>query len=216
MKSQTLLVTLAVASLCSVANGSITSASWHGDGDGAVQCSCAFAPASATLSMTGDQYWGPGHMNGSITTSSPQDPTLKLDSSVNNDTSFSWTSYQVNVYFSSLFTLPSVNVSAPSGWSVASVSQPVTPLSTGPYAGDYEGTILYSGMPAIGIGQSIDFSYDMTFNGFTSFSFTQEMIPAGAVPESGSFGLIGSLALCAFAAGSRLRGWKGFGNTMQS
>jgi hypothetical protein len=204
MKNQTILVALAAATFCSVANASITSASWQDDGDGAIKCSWSpFNPATSTLSMVGDQYWAPAHMVGTVTTDTPSDPSLTLDSSVNNDTGFSWTGYRVNVYMAEPFTFTpfSENITLPSDWTVASVQQPMLSGS------EYEGTIFYSGPDPIAPGQSIDFGYQIAFSGGSSIAFTQEMMPI-AVPEPASFGLIAGLALCAAAVGSRLRGWQ--------
>lgn len=149
--------------------------------------------------MTGDQYTVPGqsaagHMNGWIQTDSPTDPTLYLGSGVDNDTSFAWTSYQVNVYMAVPFTfVGSVGVSNPdSTWFVASTLQPSSPIVGGPYSGDYKGTLDLSGGTPVAIGDELDFNYAIHFGSSTDYAFTQEMIPMG-VPEPSDLGLASAL-----------------------
>jgi hypothetical protein len=152
------------------------------------------------LTMAGDQYWGPGHMVGTIDTTGALDPTLTLGSDIENDTNFAWTAYIVNVYMSNTFTLSSVNVSTPGDWSVVSVS-PVTPTNG---LGSYVASILLDTGTPIPVGNDIAFSYQLSFNGASHFNFTQEVIP---VPEPGAFDFaaLGGLLLAPLAVAYRSR-----------
>jgi hypothetical protein len=179
-----ILIVLATMLCCSTSRASITSASWWDDGDGALLCSdTSWNPGTGVLSMSGNQYWAPGHMLGTVKTDTEQDPTLTLATGINNDSSFAWTAFTVNVYMNNTFTLTNAAVTAPVDWTVVSVS-PVT------YTGsNYVGTILFdTGTPIPNDNVSeLDFSYQLHFSGGTSYSFTQEMIP---VPEPSTVALV--------------------------
>jgi hypothetical protein len=197
MKNLTLLLaSVGAFGLCFTSNANITGASWNDDGDGAVVCTgWSFSTENNQLSMWGTQYWAPAHMLGTILTDTPDDPTLTLGSSVNNDTGYMWIGYQVNVVMSVpfTFTAPGPTVSNPptDDWTVANVVAPTLQV-TGPYAGDYEGTLQYSDGTPVGIGGELDFLYSIHFASSTDYSFTQEMIPLYApVPEPGVFALAG-------------------------
>jgi hypothetical protein len=132
-------------------------------------------------------------MNGSIQTSGPDDPTLTLSSSINNATNFVWTDYHVNVYMNSPFTFvapgPTVNNPPNNDWTVTSTIQPSSPLVSGPYAGDYEGTLNFNDGTPVAIGAILNFSYSIQFSGASSFAFTQEVIPS-TIPEPTTLGLV--------------------------
>jgi hypothetical protein len=74
-------------------------------------------------------------------------------------------------------------------WVVSSVVEPSSPLVSGPYAGDYEGTVNLLGGTPVALGGELDFSYAIQFSGASQFSFTQEVIPS-MVPEPGTLGLV--------------------------
>jgi hypothetical protein len=204
MKTKVFLAfVLAFAGYCATSSADITNAWWHDDGDGVLVCSTWNYNnpnlTSPNMTMTGDQYTVPGqsaagHMVGWVQTDSPTDPTLYLGSSVDNDTSFAWTSYQVNVYMAVPFTfVGSAGVSNPdSTWFVASTLQPSSPIVGGPYSGDYEGTLDLSGGTPVAIGDELDFNYAIHFGSSTDYAFTQEMIPMG-VPEPSDLGLASAL-----------------------
>jgi hypothetical protein len=149
------------------------------------------------MNVYGDQFGVTGSIIADVTTDSELDPTLTIGSFVDNDTSFAWTGYLVNVYMNTTFTLSGVTVSTPGDWGVVNVLQPVFTGS------NYVGTIqLDTGAP-IAIGSQLGFSYSMIFSSATHYSFTQEMT---AVPEPGTleFVTLGGLLLAAFPL-SRIR-----------
>jgi len=204
MKKLVVLLTVAAAlAFCSTTHATITGAWWASDGDGVINCTTGWSPASATLTMDGVQryvsgYGMTGHMLGEITTDSPLDPTLYLGGSIDNDTGQAWLGYTINVMLSQNFsfapTFPSVdNPLEPGTGFVAALNQPVL-QNSGPWNGYWMGTIIYSqgaGSP-IGVGQQMDFAYSITFAGSMSFSYCQEMIPSYTyIPEPSAIVLAG-------------------------
>jgi hypothetical protein len=187
MKSRiAVLAIVGVLTFSFTSRAAINSVSWWDDGDYAIICQTTnWNTGTGVLSMSGDQYWGPGHMVGTIDTSTAEDPTLTLASAVNNDTSFAWTAYDVNVYMSTTFTLTNVTVSSPLlDWTV--VSYDATPTFTG---SNYVAHIVLDTGTPVAIGDELDFTYQIKFASSTHYAFTQEMIP---VPEPGTFALAGS------------------------
>lgn len=183
----------------STAQANITAISLASDGDNAIVCPIYTWNGSAsevTMSISGDQYWQPAHVIGSIQTDSETaDPSLTLSSSINNDTTFAWTAYIVNVYMNTTFTISGAAVSVPGDWSAAT-TQPIWNGS------QYAGQVLFAAGTPVAIGGQLDFAYTISFAGATSYSFTQEMIP---VPEPGicSFLAAGALLLGGVLAGRR-------------
>lgn len=200
MKTISLILAVAGGMLfSSVSRANITAISLGPDGDNAVVCPIYTWNGSATevsASITGDQYWQPGHILGSIQAdSAAQDPSLTLGSSINNDTTFAWTAYIVNVYMNTTFTISGAGVSLPGDWSTAT-TQPVWNGT------QYQGQVLFSAGTPVAIDGQLDFAYTISFGGATSYSFTQEMIP---VPEPGTFGFLaaGAILLGGVLAGRR-------------
>lgn len=187
---------------CSVGKADITGVTYADDGDGAIVCPVYTWNGSVdelSAPIYGDQYWGPAHVVGTITTDTAGDPNLILGSAIDNDTSFAWTAYQVNVYMNNTFTLSATSVTLPSDWTVASVLQPVPVVS--PH-GSYEAQLLFTSGTPVAIGDELDFGYKISFSGATSYNFTQEMT---AVPEPGMLGFLaaGALSLGGFLAARR-------------
>lgn len=179
---------------CGTANASIIQWSAADDGDGGIVCppqSWSGVASTVTIAMTGNQYFGPAHILGSVTTDTEVDPTITLRTAVDNDTSFAWTGYHVNVAMNKPFTISAEQVFLPSDWSIAISSQPVL-QSSGQWVGQYLGQLDLTGGAAIPVGGTLDFGYSATFIG--SVQFCQEFIP---VPEPTLLGLatIGLLGL---------------------
>jgi hypothetical protein len=195
-------VTLFLTNLASNAN--ITSLSYWDDGDGGIVCPQYTWPGGDTVSIYGDQYFAPGHILFDVTTDSSGDPTLMLGNAIDNDTSFAWTSYEVDIWMSKTFTISAANVSGPAGWGVDSTVQPTGPQTAyqdgNPIPNQYIGHLYFSGTPAVAISDELDFSYDITFTG--SATFTEQLIP---IPEPGTLSLVlcGALLLGGWTAGKR-------------
>jgi len=135
-------------------------------------------------------------MDLTITTDTASDPTLTINNSINNTSSFAWTAYVVNVAMNQSFTIDSAGVVAPSGWSDG-ITQPGAPVG-----GIFTGTIDYTGGTPVAIyaalNSTLDFGYQVTFGGSTQYSLTESANP---VPEPGAFSLL-------MIAGLWFGGWK--------
>ena len=198
MNTKILLIASASFFSWSVSHASVTSIpTWNYSGG--FYC---YSPVLTTDSGTGAQSVGVsgwqssfGSMDLSILTSSTTDPTLTINNSINNTSSFAWTGYFVSVAMNQLFTINSASVSTPSGWT-ASITQPGAPVG-----GIYTGTIDYSGGTPVAISPApndmLDFAYSVTFSGSTSYSLTQTVNP---VPEPGALNFL-------MAGGMLVGGW---------
>ena len=179
------LVVLGGMMCCTAGKANITSATFQSDNDGAI-INCPVYTWSGNVSdlsvpISGEQRWEPAHVVGTIdTTDATGDPTLTLSSSINNDTTFAWTAYIVNVYMNTTFVLSGAGVTVPGDWATA-VTQPNWNGS------QYEGQLYFTAGTPVTPGGNLDFAYTISFSGATSYSFTQEMIP---VPEPGTVGFL--------------------------
>lgn len=184
-KTNLLLVALALAFTCTVSQAAITGVSAYGSG----QVSCpvyTFNPQQNLLGLPFHQY-GSGDIAGGISTDTLADPTLSILNTINNDTGFSWSGYQVDVSMSDAFTISNPKV-INSGWT-ASITQPAWNGS------EYVGQVAYTGGIAVPDGQLLVFGYDITFAGGTQFDFGQKLTP---VPEPSTVGFL-ALGVLAFA-----------------
>ena len=125
-----------------------------------------------------------------FTAESEEDPTVTLNTGIDNDTTFAWTGYNVNVYMAKPFTLSAPTV-APDWAVVGTFPIAATPIG----GGEYEVSVSFAGGTAIPIGGELDFGYKLSFAG--SVNYCQEMIP---VPEPASLvlvicGLVGLLVV---------------------
>ena len=193
MKVKNLFVLVVVLlATASFARADIIGWSCQDDGDGAIDCVAAFNGAEPyVMSIEGDQYWGPGHMEGSFTTDTAVDPTVTMNTAIDNDTSFAWAGYQVNVYMDSTFTLSDAAVASPTDWTAA-ITQPTL------VGGEYVGSILYQGGTPIDVNGTLEFGYKMSFSGSMGYNFCQEMTPV-AVPEPTTLVLLSLAGLMGLA-----------------
>ena len=156
---------------------------------GGIYC---YAPILTTDSSTGDQsvaldanQWNFGAMSLTMATDTPSDPTLTINNSINNTSTFDWTGYVVSVAMDQAFSIDAAGVNAPSGWT-ANITQPGAPVG-----GIFTGTIDFVGGTPVTISPDsnsiLDFGYQLTFSGATQYSLTQTANP---VPEPGAFALL--------------------------
>jgi hypothetical protein len=188
------LAGLLVLLCCSISSANITNVNYCSDGDGVFACTngswSGNQPDVTIPTIYGDYIdptgtRQPGHLLLSVLADSPTDPTLKISNSIDNDSTFAWTQFTVNVYMAVNFTLTNTTLSGPAGWSLASPTvQNATFNGT-----QWEATVLYQGGPAIpnDAVSSIDFGYWVKFTGSPSYVITQEMIP---VPEPSTLTLL--------------------------
>jgi PEP-CTERM motif len=182
MKLQTLSLSVAALFLTALpsARATVTGVSYSSDNSAALNCPYYYWPGGNTVNISGTQYSGPGSILFNVTTDTQTDPTLTLGNSINNDTSFAWTGYEVQVTMSQTFTLSAATITTPADWTVGSVLQPGAPV-----AGIYTGDIFFNAGTPIQPNGQIDFSYQLSFNG--SVQFTETLTPT---PEPGTITLL--------------------------
>jgi hypothetical protein len=128
--------------------------------------------------------------------SDPSDPILTINASVDNESSFIWTGYILNIQMNQMFSINSADVTTPAGWD-SNITQPGAPDSDGNYTGTIDYFVTAGGTPvAIAPAQdsTFDFGYQIEFDGTTSYSLTQSATP---VPEPSAINvlLVGCLML---------------------
>jgi len=166
----------------------VTDSGWNGG----IYCylPLSLVDSSGDLGMSASQT-GTGSAWATIYTSDTVDPTLSINNTVDNDTTFAWTEYIVNVSLNTNFTILSAGVAAPPGWTNV-ITQPGTPVG-----GVYTGTIDYLAGTPVAIDtnptnpppdSSLNFNYQIQFSGLTQYSLTETVVP---VPEPGTFSLLG-------------------------
>ncbi|MGA2797095.1 MAG: PEP-CTERM sorting domain-containing protein [Thermoguttaceae bacterium] len=187
MKYSLALAILAVLVLSTSANANITSVDCYNDGDGAIIMnywdSDLSDSANGIVSMDEALHWYPAHALVDVTTDE-LDPTLRITKEVDNDTTYAWSGYLINVVRNGYFTIPSAT--EPIGWNPPAITTPTLQVS-GIYAGLYEGSVSYAagaGTP-VAIGNTGVFKLTTSFSG--SSTFTLEQIP---IPEPSTLALL--------------------------
>jgi len=138
------------------------------------------------LQLTEQVYDRPATINVAFMTDEERDPSVWIIKRVENDTTFAWTGYTVEIGLDRLFQID--GASAPTGWDYT-ITQPVL------IGSNYVGTVSYEyGGPGteINVGDWADFGVGVSFEGDVNFCINQ--VP---VPEPGSLLLMASAAMIA-------------------
>lgn len=139
-----------------------------------------------TLTFDGVQS-GSGMFGADVLSATSPDPTLTVNESIDNTSSFIWTEYILSVSMNQNFSINSAGVTAPSGWTAA-ITAP-----SGPVSGIYTGTIDYyvvAGGTPVAIyplpNSTLYYGFQLTFDSST-YSVTESVMP---VPEPGTLSLL--------------------------
>ena len=188
-------ILVAFLAIPSLVNADIIGWNCDDDGDGAIVMGTPTLTYDSnvseyTLLMGGIQNWYPAHVEGDFTTDTELDPTVWIAETVDNNTTFAWTDYHIDIGMTKDFSI-STSVIAPDYWTYV-ITQPVSgqPIPNG--GTGWLGTIDYyigTGSP-IGIGGSGDFGFKISFLG--SVEFCTEQVPT---PEPTTMILLGLGAL---------------------
>ncbi len=183
-----LLLLLAIPSLV---NASLVDVNCIDDGDGAIVMGTPTWTDEGTyydVRVSGIQYDYPAHVLGDFITDTEEDPIVWLVETIDNNTTFAWTDYHIDIGMTKTFDI--TGVIAPLNWTYT-ITQPESGL---PLPGDespgtgwvgYVDYYIGTG-DAIGIGESGDFGLKFSFVG--TVAFCTEQIPT---PEPTTIGLLG-------------------------
>lgn len=152
----------------STSNASVTHMAWNA--------------GTYDMSVGSAQYDGTSQLNMSFTTNTTTDPSILINDSFNNDTTFAWTAYDVNVLMPNMFTLSNVQSLTPNSWSPT-----IGPEFYNAGLSEYEYQITFSGPNPIQVGQNFNYQYQINFSGLTSYQFSEQQTP---VPEPASLGVV--------------------------
>ena len=184
MKAVRLLVLMLMMSGAPLVSADIIAWDLDDDGDGAVDMDWAtWEESTYELSEQCTQYWWPGHLLGSFTTDTEEDPTVWIRNTVINEGDVAplvWTDFHINIYMNKTFTILDAVVPEPSDWQVYEVTQPTL------QAGQWVGSVDYLGGTPISYGDEGQFDVKVSFLG--SINYCLELIPT---PEPTSLLLCG-------------------------
>ncbi|NLX12971.1 MAG: hypothetical protein GXY44_04850 [Phycisphaerales bacterium] len=134
------------------------------------------------LDMFGTQNWAPAHVEGWFETDTEEDPIVWLVQTVDNQTTFAWTHYEIIIGMPQAFSI--IGVVAPPDWTWA-ITAPVSgqPIPNG--GTGWLGSVDYYAGTPIPVGGSGTFGVILQFDG--SVQFCTEQIPT---PEPVTAGLL--------------------------
>ncbi len=193
MKLQSLVALVALLGAASIAQAKIIDATCTTDTDGAIVMEgwswwWDDAESTAYMQMTEVQRAAPGHVFPTFTADSELDPFAHITKEVQNDTTFAWTDYHINITLNKTFHIESAV--QPTGWLAPVMTQP-SEISPGVWYGyvDYYYGGAGTEIPIGGLA-----TYELTASFAGSANFAVEQIPT---PEPTTFGLllIGGVAL---------------------
>jgi hypothetical protein len=120
-----------------------------------------------------------------IVSGTPDDPTLLQDIAVDNETSFAWTGCIIDITMDHTFTLSDAQVITPDDWTAV-----ITPAAWDET--EYLGTITCSAGTPVDIGDTLEYSYKVSFTGDTVINESVTPIPE---PVTATLLALGGLAL---------------------
>ncbi len=135
MKLQSLVAWLTILGAASLAQAAIVDADCTSEGAIVMEgWSWWWEEAETTAYMQISEIQGEGFARvfASFIADTPEDPYAYIIKEVENDTTFAWTDYHINLTLNKTFTI--VSVSEPSGWATPAVTQP-TEVSPGVWQG---------------------------------------------------------------------------------
>jgi hypothetical protein len=152
------------------------------DGDGAIVMNgptWTEVGGEYELRMNGSQYWAPGHILGDFDTDTELDPTVSIIQDLDNDTTFAWTDYHIEIGMNKSFSILSTGLWMPAGWT-AVITAPLggQPLPNGSGLG-WVGIIDYyigTGAP-VNIGDTATFGFKVSFIGDVQYCTKQYPTP---------------------------------------
>lgn len=186
-----LLAVLAVALVGSVAEARITAWNCDDDGDNAIVMNTPSWEEvgqdgegiwNYNLTMTGQQNWGPAHVEGDFTSDNQTlDPIVNILETVENDTTFDWTGYDFSIGMTKAFQI--IGLTMPDNWT-ANITLPYDApggqtLPNGLGTGWLATVVFSKGAlgDAVEIDSSADFGVKVKFVGSTQFCTEQTPTP---------------------------------------
>ncbi len=191
-KLATIALTIALLTWSSISQATILSATYTGDGSGALDSTATWDADNSQLAITGTQLSLPATTSVAFTTDTDTDPSVPMPYSIGNDTDFAWTGYQVCISANKAITLLNPVVYSPSDWSIS-----VSPTTTDDKHWEVD---LWGGAPiAVDTGE-LDFGYTLSFTGSLQTAMTWTPLGSAPVPEPGTLilacsGLLGLATL---------------------